>query len=187
MYAHLKKCAYIVLCAVLAILPIKADAQSVLKRLVDSVEYRAERTFTISDAGGRTPFWLASNRYGLGGVKHSNGHLRWSVFKDQEKDAAKWRVGYGADIAIAHNYTGDFILQQLYFDLGYKNILVSAGAKERPANLKNAELSTGSQTFGINARPVPEIRFEVPHYISLFGGKKLISIRTHIGLSLIHI
>lgn len=181
MYAHLKKCAYIALCTLFAMLTGKADAQSVLKRLVDSVEYRAERTFTVSDAGGRTPFWLASNKYGLGGVKHNNGHLRWGVFKDQEKDAAKWRVGYGADIAIAHNYTSDFIVQQLYLDLGYKNILVSAGAKERHANLKNAELSAGSQTFGINARPVPEIRFEVPRYISLFGGKKLFSIRAHIG------
>ena len=185
LYAHLKKCAYVVLCTVFATMHGKVYAQNALGWLADSVEYKVEGTAVFSDAGGRTPFWLTSNKYGLGGVEHNNGHLRFGVFKDQSKDSAKWRMGYGADIAIAHNYTSDFIVQQLYVDLGYKNILVSAGAKERPANLKNAELSSGSQTFGINARPVSEIRFEVPHYISLFGGKKLFSIRAHIGYGML--
>lgn len=187
LYACLKKCAYNVLCLPFIInANAPANAQSVLKRLTDSIEYRADWTYNISDASERTPFWLSSNRYGLGGVRHSNGHMRWGVFKDEKKDSnATWRMGYGADFVLAHNYTSDFFVQQLYMDLGYKNIIISAGAKERPANLKNNELSTGSQTFGINARPVPEIRFEVPDYITLFGGKKLFSIRAHIGYGML--
>ena len=144
LYAHLKKCAYNVLYLPFIInANAPANAQSVLKRLTDSIEYRADWTYNISDASERTPFWLSSNRYGLGGVRHSNGHMRWGVFKDEKKDSnATWRMGYGADFVLAHNYTSDFFVQQLYMDLGYKNIIISAGAKERPANLKNNELST---------------------------------------------
>ena len=70
LYACLKKCAYNVLCLPFIInANAPANAQSVLKRLTDSIEYRADRTYNISDAGGRTPFWLSSNRYGLGGVR----------------------------------------------------------------------------------------------------------------------
>ena len=127
LYACLKKCAYNVLCLPFIInANAPANAQSVLKRLTDSIEYRADWTYNISDASERTPFWLSSNRYGLGGVRHSNGHMRWGVFKDEKKDSnATWRMGYGADFVLAHNYTSDFFVQQLYMDLGYKNIIIS--------------------------------------------------------------
>ena len=37
--------------------------------------------------------------------------------------------------------------------------------------LKNQTLSSGSQTLGINARPVPQVRIALPEYWQLpFGG-----------------
>ena len=86
LYACLKKCAYNVLYLPFIInANAPANAQSVLKRLTDSIEYRADWTYNISDASERTPFWLSSNRYGLGGVRHSNGHMRWGVFKNEKR------------------------------------------------------------------------------------------------------
>lgn len=162
------------------------EKKGFLAQLTDSVEYRVDRTMTVTNGGGNTPFWLTSNRYGLSGVRHSSWHYRLGAFRDTERDADRnWRVGYGADLVLAHRYTSDFIIQQLYFDLGYRNVRLSIGAKERPASLKNNELSSGSLTFGINSRPIPEARFEVPEYISLFGGKKVIWVRGHFGYGML--
>ena len=157
-----------------------------LARLADSVSYRGEAVVTASDASGKTPFWLTSNRYGLAGAKHSNGHISFGISRDTKSDAGqKWRFGYGAQIAVAHNYTSDFILQQLYAEVAHRGWALSLGAKEREMNFKNPELSTGSQTFGINARPIPELRFDIPEYISISGKKRIVSIRGHIGYGML--
>lgn len=152
------------------------------RRLLQDIEYKAEAVGTFSFNSRHTPLWLNSNKYGLGGVKESNGHIRAGVFRNYGNDSTrKWKIGYGADLAVAYNYTGDFIVQQLYTDFGYKKLFLSVGAKERHANLKNDELSSGSQTFGINARPIPEVRIELPEYISISNKCKWFALRGHIG------
>jgi hypothetical protein len=55
------------------------------------------------------------------------------------------------------------------------------GAKEQPMELKNQELSTGSQTLGINARPVPQVRLALPDYWAIPGTRKWLSLKGHIA------
>lgn len=161
---------------------VSAAQENAFSRLADSIAYRIEACGNFSDDSGHAPLWLISNRHGLGGVGSFNGHLRQGIFRDIKRDSLRrWRVGYGADIAEAHGYTSNFIVQQLYAELGYGIAVWSVGAKERPAELKNAELSSGGQTFGVNARPIPEVRFDIPQYVSISGKRRIVSVKGHIG------
>jgi len=47
--------------------------------------------------------------------------------------------------------------------------------------LKNNALSSGSQTFGINARPVPQVRLALPEYIMLPFGNSWLRVKGHIA------
>lgn len=161
---------------------VPTDTAEYIKTPLEDIEYKLEASGNYSFDSKHTPFWLHSNRYGLGGITPRNGHVRAGISRSYKNDSNRnWKVGYGLDLVAAHNYTSDFFIQQLYADIAYKNVLLSIGAKERCANLKNDELSTGSQTLGINARPIPEIRFEIPEYISISGKDKWLSIRGHVG------
>lgn len=162
----------------------QVTASQRLKSLGEHVTYGIEGLVTAAD--GQSPLWLNANKYGLSSVKGDNGYLRLSAIREAESDTAfDWKFGYGIDLAAAYNFTSSFVIQQLYADIQYKKVRLSIGSKERPANLKNALLSTGSQTFGINARPIPEVRIEIPNYISLTGKSDWIGLRGHIGYGLL--
>ena len=148
--------------------------------LNDSVAYRVEGSATVA-CEGRAPLWLTSNRHGLSSLQEASGYLRLGVWQPScalGKSAA-WKLGYGADLVVPVNYatenplTGkqrtNFIVQQLYADVDYRLVRLSVGAKERPMAMKHQALSSGSQTLGINARPIPQVRLELPEYVSLTG------------------
>ncbi len=133
-------------------------------------------------AHGTTPLWLNANRYGLSSLEETNGYLRVSALRPAENDSARrWKWGYGADIAVAANYTSAFIVQQAYVELAWGHGLLSFGSKEEPMQLKNQRLSSGSQTLGINARPVPQIRLSLPDYWTVPGLKRWLHVKAHIA------
>lgn len=156
------------------------QAQSVFTGLGKGIGYSVEAQATIS--AGDTPLWLTANKHGLSSINGDNGYLRAGLYRPAANDSARnWRIGYGLDVAAAYNYTGSFVIQQLYADFEYKKVRISVGSKERDAALKNRELSSGSQTLGTNARPVPQVRFELPEYVSITGSSDWAAIKGHIG------
>lgn len=161
--------------------PICVQAQNAFKRSLHQITYDIEAQTTVSD--GNVPLWLNANRYGLSSIKGNNGYLRAALIQDTKSDSlSKWCINYGLDLAIPVNYTSHFIVQQLYADFSYKNVSLTIGAKQQPMELKNQELSSGSQTLGINARPVPGIRLEVPKYWNISGrNHHWAAIRGHIS------
>lgn len=56
------------------------------------------------------------------------------------------------------------MVQQAFAEVRWLHGVLSVGAKEYPMELKNQTLSSGSQTLGINARPVPQVRLALPEY-----------------------
>lgn len=147
-----------------------ADTLNALQASLRHVEGRAEVQGVVNN--GFTPLWMAANRYGLSCVEGNYGLLRGGVFHDTRHDVARrWRIGYGLDIAftIRRKDHFKFYIQQAYADFEYKKVRLSVGSKERPAQLKNNELSSGAQTLGINARPIPEVRIELPEYLRLWS------------------
>ena len=170
-----KVATFILLC-----LPLCTWGQNALTRSLRQIEYNIETQGSF--ANGDTPLWLNANHYGLSSIKGNNGYLRAAISHNVKADSLnKWRIGYGLDLAAPINYTSHFIIQQLYADFEYKKIRLTIGAKQQPMLLKNTSLSSGSQTLGINARPIPCVRFEIPEYLNISGRGNWAAIRGHIS------
>ena len=61
---------------------------------------------------------------------------------------------------------------------------LTIGQKQQPMQLKNNELSSGSQTFGINGRPYPEMRLALPDYWDIPYTKGFLGIKGHMALGM---
>lgn len=145
------------------------------------IEVRSEAQITASD-GEHTPLWLNANKYGLSSLDDVNGYVRAGVFRHLQQDSAReWRMGFGADVAVATGFTSTLVVQQAYGELEWKKGRLTIGSKEQPMELKNQELSTGSQTLGINARPVPAVRLSIPDYWAIPGTREWLSLKGHIS------
>ncbi len=159
-------------------------AQDALFRASENVEYSLE--LGVSSAIHKTPFWLQANRYGLSSVKNQNGYALAGVFREAAADSGyNWRIGYGAELGVAYGFTSIPIIQQLYADVHYNHLTLSLGSKERPMELKNNRLSSGSQTLGINSRPVPQLRVEVQDWWNIVPRWKWLAIKGHFGYGML--
>lgn len=152
-----------------------------LGRLAENIEYKTELTGSFSK-GEVAPLWFSSNRYGLGTPNPNSGYFRAGLMRDIHHDySRKWRVGYGADIAVPMGMDKCFVLQQLYVDAQWKNLRLSIGQKERQLELKNDFLSSGGLGTGINARPLPQVRLEVPDFLNIPGTRNWLAIKGYIA------
>lgn len=133
-------------------------------------------------AKGKTPLWLNANRYGLSTLDRGNGYLRASVVRPLQADSARrWGVGYGLDLVGGVNYGTNPIVQQAYAEVRWLHGVLTVGSKEYGMELKNNRLSSGSQTLGINARPVPQVRLALPEYWTLPFGGGWLQLKGHIA------
>ena len=156
-------------------------AQENRRTLTDSLAYSVELQGTLSQ-GDHTPLWLNANRYGLSSLETENGYLRAAVERPLTFDAdRKWGVGYGLDVAVAYHNTSRLIVQQAYAEGRWLKGVLTVGAKQYPLELKNQQLSTGSQTLGINARPVPQLRLALRDYYALPFTNGWVSLKGHIA------
>lgn len=143
-------------------------------------EYTVEAQSSFSK--NHTPLWLNANKYGLSSLDEYNGYLRASAVRPIAKDEGKkFGLGYGADVVVPYNYTSKFIVQQAFVEGRWLHGTLTLGSKQQPMNLKNNRLSSGSQTLGINARPVPQVRLALEDYwtVPLTGG--WLQLRGHIS------
>ena len=144
------------------------------------IQLHTETQLTTS-SGEYTPLWLQANRYGLSSLEKTNGYLRAALSRPVEADSLRqWRRGGCADIAVTTGFTSRMVVQQLYGEIGWKKGLLTVGAKEQPMELRNQELSSGAQTLGINARPVPGVRIELKDYWDVPGLHNWLGFKGHI-------
>ncbi len=160
------------------LLPTQASAQE--EHLADGLDIGIEAQASISN--DKTPLWLNANKHGLSSLDKHNGYLRLSAIRPVTSDSArKWKWGYGVDVALAANYTSTLVVQQAFAELRWMHGALEIGAKERAMEMKNQTLSSGSQTFGINARPVPQVRLALPEYWTLPFANGWIQMKGHIA------
>ena len=95
--------------------------------------------------------------------------------------ARRWAIGYGVDVAVPVNYTSNVVVQQAFAESRWLHGVLSVGAKEYPMELKSQTLSSGSQTLGINARPVPQVRIALPEYWTIPWTKRWLHLKGHIA------
>lgn len=143
-----------------------------------SLRYNAEAAATLS-GGSHTPLWMNAGRYGLSSIERNNGYVRAGIFHDYQ-GKGYFDYAFGVDLAGAWRNTSAFIVQQAYLDLRYRWFELSIGSKERPMELKDAELSSGGMTFSHNARPIPQVRLSVPEYVNL-SKRHIFALKGHIA------
>ena len=145
------------------------------------LELKVEAQTTIAD-GDYSPLWLNANKYGLSSLDTSNGYLRTLIQRPLTLDSAyRWGLSYGADIAVGYGMTSSFVVQQAFAEVRWLKGLLTVGSKEIPAELKNNELSSGSQCLGINARPIPQVRLALPDYVNIPGMKGWLGLKGHLS------
>lgn len=152
-----------------------------VKPLVQNISYMAETNVTVSD-NSTAPFWFTNNRYGLSSTEGNSGYLRAAFKRDLNTDSTRtWHIGYGADIVVPVNHTSNFFVHQLYTQIGYKRFQLTLGAKELPMEFNNRELSSGDMVIGCNARPIPQVRIEMPDFWNIPGTDGWVGIKAHIA------
>ena len=148
--------------------------------ILKDINYKVEMQGSFSNT--KTPLWLNANKYGLSSLDKTNGYIRTAVYRSLSADnECKWGLGYGVDVAVPLNYTSHFVVQQAYVEGRWLHGTLTIGAKEQPMELKNNSLSSGSQTLGINARPVPQVRLALSDYWTLPFGKGWLHLKGHIA------
>lgn len=156
-------------------------AHAQMSRLAENVEYSATLEGTAG-GGDNAPFWFTNNRYGLGAIDNYTAMARAELHRNAEADSLRfWRMGYGVDIVGAYGRQSYFNLQQAYLDVQWKMLGLSLGQKERSSEFKNPFLSSGGLTLGQNARPIPQVRLELPDFWAIPGTKGFFSIKAHIA------
>lgn len=163
----------------LLLVPLSTMSQS--SRLGEDVQYGVSLRGTAG-GGDNAPFWFTNNRYGLGPIDNNTFLARAYIKRDVEADSLmSWRVGYGADVAAGYGNQSEFSIQQLFLDVQWKMLRLSLGQKQRGPELKNEELSSGGMTLGKNARPLPQVRLELPDFWIVPGTRGLFAIKAHIA------
>ena len=158
----------------LALVPSGIMAQESRSDLVLKFE-----TAGMTGAGDNAPFWHTSNRQGLPSTATNNGYMHFAALGNMLLPAG-FDMGYGADLGLGAGLQSDWYVHQLYIDLNYKWLGVSAGMKERWSD-KNRRLSTGALTWSGNSRPIPEVRAGIPDYARIPVLGSWFSIKGHIG------
>lgn len=147
----------------------------------DTLKYKLEMSANVS-TGSYAPMWFTANRYGLSGIKPKSGYVRAGV-DYAKKINDEWHVEAGLDLAGAVNQTSPFVVQQAFVDFSWRKITLSIGSKERaPFPLdKDMRLSSGMMVEGPDARPIPQVRFEVKEYQTLPYSKGWLAAKCHFG------
>lgn len=161
-------------------------------------------------AGGENaPYWLTARRQGLSSIETQNGYFRLGTNHGNlfgKRDQFSYSVA--ADLVVNYNNTNILFLQQAYAEIGWRWLNLSVGSKERVgedkvdmtifndtpigSNLFNknyplsylaqlSELSTGGLIYSGNSRPIPQVRLEVPEFVSIAGTNGWFSMRGHIA------
>lgn len=143
-------------------------------------KYSVEAAGAVAD-GEYAPFWHISNRQGVISKDTESGYLRAALGGTHRFANNAWLLTYGADIIAGHNHTSTLFIQQAFADISWKRLTLSLGQKERWSNFKNHRLTTGGLTESGNARPIPQIRIEIPEYWDIFNTNGWFGLRAHIA------
>ncbi|MDL2264792.1 capsule assembly Wzi family protein [Parabacteroides sp. OttesenSCG-928-G07] len=132
------------------------------EEITNTLTYHAE-TFGSVATGNTTPFWMASNNYGVTPIDAGSGLLRGGITINKSLYRHFfWRAG--AEAIIAAPREKNIFIQQLYAEIGFQSFLLSIGSKERYRSLYNRNLSSGDMILSTNARPIPEVSVGLPQF-----------------------
>lgn len=148
--------------------------------LSQTLTTRYEAGGTYGD-GAYTPFWHMANRQGVSSHENWSYYARVGIGGMHKFKSKEIKLDWAADLIAGDNLTSVVYIQQAYFDFQWKRFRISLGQKERWGELPNHRLSTGSLVESGNARPIPQIRLELPEYWNIPGTKGWFGIKGHLA------
>ena len=139
------------------------------------IDYRVALTANAG-SGDFAPYYMMSNVHGTLTQPYST-LLRASAEKKMDS-SQRFSYGFGVDVIGGYTSNTSYArydnsskswyvneqgpapvwLQQLYAEVKYRCLFISAGMKERGSVLVNDALSSGDMTYSANARPIPGVR-----------------------------
>ena len=163
----------------------------------------------ISSNGDNAPYWLTALRQGVNSTEKNNGHARIAAtYSDSFKKNDNWRYRVTADILANYNHSNSIFIQQAFAEISWKWLTLSIGSKERYSEGKSDDnqfaghafaenkvnkffpnlysipttiLSSGGLTYSGNSRPIPQIRIEVPEFVTIPWFNGWLHMRGHIA------
>ncbi len=145
-----------------------------------TITERQELTATCG-AGEYAPMWHMANRQGLGSEKPGMAYARVGTGGDYLMKGSGITFDWDIDFVAGWNMASSVFVQQAYVDISWKRIRLSVGQKERWGNMSNHRLTTGALLESGNARPIPQVRLELPEYWNIPGCKGWFGIKGHIA------
>lgn len=145
------------------------------------IECKVEAGATVSN-GDYAPYWLTANKYGMGSTEDNSAYLRAGIAWNKAFRHG-WKLDAGLDLAGGKGLVSNFWVQQAYFDVSWKMLSLSIGSKERISSPleKNADLTSGWMTEGMNTRPIPQIRAEIHDFYSLPFTGNWLALKGHVA------
>lgn len=139
------------------------------------VNYRASVTVNGGN-GDFAPYYISSNRHGVL-TQSSGGLFQLAAWKPLPTDR-RFSYGFGAEVWSGAASSVDYMhfdgpseewvkntqhpaymwVQQLYGEVKYRGVFLTAGIKQHESAMLNNMLTSGDLVESGNARPIPEIR-----------------------------
>lgn len=140
--------------------------------------YEAEICATASLSGDHTPFWLVSNRAGLGSVKTNTGFIR-SAYHALGQIDNKWSWSAGIDLIGSWRAQSAFLVRELYGEIKYRAFQLTIGSKLLDDRIVDMNLSSGDLLFSGNALPIPQARISMPDFLYIPGTKDWVGFKVY--------
>lgn len=151
-------------------------------RGIASGTYEAEFEATAS-TGRHTPFWLVSNRAGLGWVREGAGFVRGAVHADGPI-GGRWSWSGGIDLVGAWRSQSSFLVREFYGAVQYRNFELTLGSRLTDDRLVDPRLSSGDMLFSGNALPIPQVRLATRDYFAVPGLNRWLGVRAYASLGM---
>ena len=147
-------------------------------KTTNELQYRFESAGMVG-TGAHAPFWHTSNRQGLPSIQNNNCYMRHAALGSISISNG-WNFDYGLDLGAGAGLESNLFVHQLYLDIDFKWLGLSAGMEERWSD-KNPRLSSGALTWSGNSKPIPEISAGIPDYVRVPLLGSWFSVKGHIG------
>lgn len=147
-------------------------------KTTNELQYRFE-TAGMAGTGAHAPFWHTSNRQGLPSIQTNNCYMHHAAL-GSISNSKGLNFDYGLDLGAGAGLESNLFVHQLYLDIDYKWLGLSAGMKERWSD-KNPKLSSGALTWSGNSKPIPELRAGIPEYVRVPILGSWFSVKGHVG------
>ena len=139
-------------------------------------------TSAVAFDGDVAPLWLTGNRNGMLSVDRKSGYLRADVGVQKG-----WKRGWGLNAGLSmaggiHTFSKVWV-QQAFAEVNWQMLRLSLGAKERtgfPLE-KDLRLSSGMMVEGVNAKPIPQVRFSVDRFVDVPWTNGWLGIKGHLA------